>query len=62
MSYSACIRGGMCTGCMECQEEPKGYYNKFGEWIPYEDEDDPDEYESIFEYHGDDDEEDEEEE
>jgi hypothetical protein len=47
---------------MSCQEEPSGYYNKFGEWIPYDDEDDPDEYESIFEYHGDDDEEDEEEE
>lgn len=20
MSYSACIHGGSCTGCMECQE------------------------------------------
>jgi hypothetical protein len=27
---------------MDCQEEPKGYYNKFGEWIPYDDEDDDD--------------------
>lgn len=44
MSYSACIHGGMCTGCMECEEEPKGYYNKFGEWVPYDDEDDPDDY------------------
>lgn len=21
MSYSTCVRGGMCTGCMDCQEE-----------------------------------------
>lgn len=21
MSYSACIHGGMCTGCMECERE-----------------------------------------
>lgn len=42
MSYSTCIHGGMCTGCMECEEEPKGYWNKFGEWVEYDDEDDDD--------------------
>ena len=21
MSYSACVHGGMCTGCMDCMEE-----------------------------------------
>lgn len=62
MSYSACIHGGMCTGCMECQEEPKGYYNKFGEWVPYDEEDDLffDDGD-LFSYDGDDDEDDEEE-
>ena len=23
MSYSACIHGGLCTGCMDCYEEPE---------------------------------------
>ena len=43
MSYATCIRrSGMCTGCMCCEEEPTGYYNKFGEWVPNEDENDED--------------------
>lgn len=25
MSYSSCIRGGMCTGCMECQYSEEGF-------------------------------------
>lgn len=41
MSYSACIHGGMCTGCMSCQEEPSGYYNKFGEWVEPGDDEEP---------------------
>ena len=59
MSYATCIRRSrMCIGCMSCEEEPTGYYNKFGEWVPNEDEDDglfDDDEGSLFECDGDDD-------
>ena len=28
MSYSRCIRGGLCDGCMACQERRSRYYDE----------------------------------